>query len=112
MWTFPTPLRFGLRGLGLAKSGLLAHNMQNLISNMMGILFLLSKAPSMENFRILGGLLTGYFRLGGIYRAGNLNSRQARQEICPNSGRSFLPGLPGVLLFMPPSLKYPVKRPT
>ena len=60
-------------------------------------------SPAMPHFWDIVGFWMAFWHdisdWNDTYEAGNLNSRLARQEICQNSGRNFLPSLPGVLLF-------------
>ena len=55
-----------LKGLELAKVGLIAHPMQNSVRNMIGTLVLMCGGLIMCKLRILHGLWKGDFNLVGI----------------------------------------------
>ena len=72
---YPGPLGNVPKGLELTKSGFLAYIMQNSISSMMGISFLLPWGLIMQKFKILDGI----FQLGD-HQAQVLQASQAGRE--------------------------------
>ena len=69
---WPGPLENGLKWLEFVKYGFMAYNIQKLISNMLGTLFLLTWGPIMENFKISHGIFQT-----GVHQAQVLQASQA-----------------------------------
>ena len=73
-------LRNGLKWLESAKVGLVAHSLQNYITNMTGTLFFMCGGPILSKLRILDSIWKES-RLGGKFKSQMVHPRKSRNTI-------------------------------